>query len=156
MKLEKEYRYNRNLYQEDHSDYNNELYFLDLIKDFQIDFSEENSHISANFLYTNIEGMQLIKSCFTSVDDDLSDEIFGQDFVVDDMDKNFEINQKMDGASAKTLVYAISTEFEPDEPLCLIIDNTIAQDCLVLKYISDSDDDEVKELSPVGEVSLVE
>jgi hypothetical protein len=155
MRLEKEYRYNRNLYQEDHSDYKNELYFLDLIKDFQIDFSEENSCISANFLYTNIEGMQLIKSCFTSDSDDLSDEIFGQDFVVDDMEKNFEINQKMDGASAKTLVYAISTEFEPDEPLCLIIDNTIAQDCLVLKYISDSDDDEVKELSPVGEVSLV-
>jgi hypothetical protein len=155
MKLEKEYRYHGNMFQEDHSDYKNELYFLDLIKDFQIDFYEENSCISANFLYTNIEGMQLIKSCFTSDGDDLSDEIFGQDFVVDDMEKNFEINQKMDGASSKTLVYAISTEFEPDEPLCLIIDNTIAQDCLVLKYISDSDDDEVKELSPVGEVSLV-
>ncbi len=155
MKLEKEYKYSEKAFQKDCFDYENGINFSDLINSFQIEFVEEFSSFPANYLYMNFEGMQLIKKCFTSEDDDLSNEIFGQDFIIDDMEKNFEINHSMDQASSKILVYAISTEFDLDEPLYLIKDTSIAKDTLLLKYISDSGDDEIEEPIPVDELLLV-
>jgi len=156
MKLEKEYKYNGKAFQIDGFDYENEYSFFLLIESCQSEFSEEYPQTPANYLHMNFDGMQLIKKCFANNGEDLSNEIYGQEFVVEDMDKNFEINQKMDDASNKTLVYAISTEFEPDEPLCLIIDNSIADNRLVLKYISDSDDDNRVEITnPDGLVSAI-
>ena len=142
MLLEKEYRFNAKGFLKDGFDSVNNKLFTELIKDFQTDFSEEFPFTPANFLHINFEGMQLIKACFITEEEDLSDETFGMDLLEDDMEMNFEINQKMDSAGTKRLVYAISTEFDPDEPLFLILDNEVPQNTLVLKYISDSDDEE--------------
>ena len=150
MKIERIYSYDLHEFDEEGFNKTKAQTFAELIKSFEKDFYERNSKLAANYLFARPE--DLLKSCHLEKDDPEYDtEIYGLDKISDDLDENFELNHKMDSHSAKTLVYAISTAIDEDEPLSLIRDNSLSPGVVCLKYISNDrgdDEDEILSLPP--------
>jgi len=157
MKIEETYWIKENTFDKEGYNYETNRLFVEQINIFEKDFQKKHPFTPANSLYIGYSGMQLIKRChFSDGDKECESEIYGQDVIFDDAELNFEVNQKMDEVSSKTLVYAISTVIDLDEPLYLFRDSNQRQNTLTLKYDSslnddDEDDDEIV-VSPLDRV----
>jgi hypothetical protein len=149
MKIEFSYSYNANPYLKDGYNHAFNRSFLDLIEQFQRDFYERSGRFKANYLHVNYQGRYIMRKYFESAGADVENEVYGMDYVDDDYMRNYDLNAEMDKAGNKTLVYAISTGFDLDEPLFITIEPHLPDNILLLKYIPDSDDDEEAEALPV-------
>ena len=143
MTIEEKYRIEEYDYDKDGFNHKTGLSFAEQIKLFEKDFYEKYPFTPANCLYAGHSGMQLLKRChFNEDDEEWESEVYGQDVIYDDVEANFEVNRMMDYASSKTLIYAISTAMDLDEPLFLFRDDKQGQNTLTLKYISEINDDD--------------
>ena len=157
MKIEQTYYFNENEYEKDGYSKKDGLLFFEKIREYERDFYREHPFTPANHLYINYSGMEILARCFISDGEiDSKEEIYGMDNIYDDMEANFNVNYKMDSASSKVLVYAISTAIDIDEPLYLVRDESQSPGSLTLKYISDNDygDEEELSVAPVELVSM--
>ena len=159
MIIEEQYKIEKNDF--DNEGYNSklELSFVEYIHEIERDFYAMYPLTPANCLYTAYSGMQLIKRChFEEGAEECETEVYGQDVIYDDLEANFNVNAKMDSVSSKTLIYAISTAIDEDEPLYLFRDSKQVESCLILKYNSDlndnDDEDDEVIVSPVDKVLI--
>jgi hypothetical protein len=157
MIIEETYLIKENSFDKEGYNYETSRLFVEQINVFEKDFQKKYPFTPANSLYIGYSGMQLIKRCyFSEGDKEWESEIYGQDVIFDDAELNFEANFKMNKFSSKTLVYAISSAIDLDEPLFLFIDCNQQQNSLTLKYdssLNDNDDSENEiVISPLDEV----
>jgi hypothetical protein len=143
MTIEERYRIEEYDYDENGFNQKTGLSFAEQLKLFEKDFFEKYPYTPANCLYIGHYGMQLLKRCYLTEDEEeWESEVYGQDLIYDDIEANYEVNRMMDSASSKTIVYAISTAIDIEEPLFLYVDDKQRQNTLTLKYISEINDDD--------------
>lgn len=120
--------------------------FLDLIQQFEKDFKGQIK-FAPNYLLANSSVMEVINSCFSDEDEC----VVGMEPV--SLEENFKIEEYSD---YKT-IYAISSVFDDDDPLYLVINNDLSDNEFILKYSSygDDDDDEEQELPVTAPVEYV-
>ncbi|MEI6436616.1 MAG: hypothetical protein WCP32_17450 [Bacteroidota bacterium] len=63
---------------------------------------------------------------------------------------DFETNLKIEDHSERHTVYAIGSRFDIDEPMFLIIDDSMADGMAILKYVPDNDNEGVGEDVPIS------
>ena len=155
MKIEKIYYFNEREYETDGQSKIDGSLFSEKVNEFERDFYCDYPLTPANYLYMHPLTMDVLEKSHISEGEEAPlDEIYGMDNIFDDMEANFNANNKMDLASSKVLVYAISTAIDEDEPLYLIRDDSLRRGTLTLKYISDNDNGGEEDLS-VAPVELV-
>ena len=120
--------------------------FSDTIGEWEIEFNKEFNPYCANYLLGNSSTIKLLSSCFSSIE---SSE-FGIDGQFD-----LETNLKIDEHNKKEIVYAIGQTLNEDEQLFLVIDNEVSDGIVILKYISDDDDEITDPIEPVNKRSKV-
>ncbi len=120
--------------------------FSDTIGEWEIEFNKEFNPYCANYLLGNSSTIKLISSCFNSIE---SNE-FGMDGQFD-----LETNLKIDEHNKKEIVYAIGQTLNEDEQLFLVMDNKVSDGIVILKYISEDDDEIKKPTEPINTRSKV-
>jgi hypothetical protein len=110
--------------------------FSEFIKECEIHFHKEFIIFYADYLFANSSAMLLLKRCFVSK----KNEDFGMDLI--DGEINLDKNLEIENYSKRKTIYAIETQYSLEEPLFLIIDDTLYDGVFILKYISDDDDNE--------------
>lgn len=124
---------------------------------------EESYHFKFNPLYANvIEGHPLAMQRLTQYHniDETKDYDFGMEFIDGEID--IDTNLEIEEYSESDTVYAIGSQLILDEdgdgqPIFLVKNENLKEDILVLKYVSDDDEDEENADVPVdvrsGELS---
>lgn len=129
--------------------FNPEVLFIYKIKEFEKEFIEEYTRkMAANHLFANPKTMLLIERCF-QLD---TNETFGMEIINGEVD--IETNLKMEEHSENETTYAIGSFLDESEPLFLVIDDDMFDNQLLLKYVSDSEE-EVDEIVPVVQTEKV-
>jgi len=118
-------------------------FFPELIKEWEIDFHQQFSPCSANFLFSNYATMSLIDRSLGFGNKEKS----GMELINGEID--VETHLKMEAHSRYQTIYAIGSEIQgnEDEPIFLVIDDKLADGIVWLKYIDDieGEGDEVPE-----------
>lgn len=125
----------------------NREFFIDIIKDWEEDFYKKFFPYKATHFLSSQSTMSLIDKSL-----DLNkNEKSGMDLIDGEIDIDTNIN--IEKHSKYHTIYAIESgiqENEDDyEALFLVIDDSLAEGLVLLKYISDSEDDEVEEPLPI-------
>ena len=146
MILQEMYRFQENDFYKTGQNAKTELLFTELINQFEMEFNKKYPFCVPNYLFANYSVMQIIKTCTMNHDASPEEtnydiEDYGMDLLDQNMEVNFDINLKVDKKSSRHLVYAISSSKDEEEPLFLIIDENVYPNTLVLKYITDENDD---------------
>lgn len=122
------------------------IYFLDIIKAWEIEFHNTYPLGYANYLFANESTMILLNKC---LDLDKSQKC-GMELINGeiDIDTNIEIGKFSD----ITTVYAFNSQIEEniEEPLFLVIDEKIKDGKVLLKFIPDDDSEEDESHIPVN------
>lgn len=143
--FEEKYYFIRKDYNKDGFNINTGVFFLDYIGDCENDFYHKYHFKCANCLFANVSTMYLIKCClYTDEDDD-----FGMDLIEGKI--NLDANLEIEKHSKRKTTYAIGSKVKgnEEEPLFLIIDESLADGEFVLKYIDeDSGKDDKIGISP--------
>lgn len=98
-----------------------------------MEFHLEFKPYFANYIVANSSTILLLKSCFV-----ISEKV---DFGSDGYDLDTEL--KIEEYSKRQTVYALGSEIKEnkDEPLFLVTDDKVSDGAVILKYISDRDDE---------------
>ena len=126
-------------------------WFMDLIKEFEEEFHKKFPHCFANYLFANNATMMRINQ---AMDLD-SDESSGMDLI--DGEVNLETNLEIEKYSEIKTIYAIGSKIKEneDEPIFLVLNNKIADGLILLKYIPDSESEDIETPIPVNERDLI-
>lgn len=117
----------------------NGKFFLEVIKEWEVDFHKRFSPFMATHLFSNQSTMSLIDRCLDFHENEKS----GMDLIDGEID--IDINIKMEEKSQFRTIYAIGSALEgnEDEPLFLVIDEKAMDGLVRLKYIDDDDGEDV-------------
>jgi hypothetical protein len=145
MILKKEYRFPHDKFDEDATNTFNGEFFLDFLKACEGDFHEDFPMFFANYLMGNGSTMHLLRRSFRIEED----EYFGMEMTNGQID--YDAGLELDKFSKTKTVYAIESyeEDNKEAPLFLIIDDTLKDGRLVLKYIPDDEDKDEEQGEPV-------
>jgi hypothetical protein len=118
-------------------------FFLEVIGDWEMDFHDRYYPFSSNYLFSNASTMILVKNCLVlEPNDDCGMELINGNI---DLDTNLKIEYK----SKRQTIYAIGSKLNEDEPMFLIIDDSMVDGMVILKYIPENDNEDVSEDVPV-------
>ena len=141
--MDQHYKFNKWDYNEDGTNVKNGSFFLDVVGDWEKDFHDRYSPLFSNCLSGNASTMILVKNCFITE----PNEDFGMELINGDID--IETNIKIGKCSKRQTIYAIGSRIDEDEPMFLVRDDTMVDGMVILKYIRDSDEDEISPDVPV-------
>ncbi|MCX6303484.1 MAG: T9SS type A sorting domain-containing protein [Bacteroidetes bacterium] len=134
--MEQHYKFSKWDFDENGKNTKDGTFFLDAIGQWERDFHNRYSPFFSNCLFGNASTMILVKnSFFTEPDED-----FGMDLINGDID--IETKIKVGKYSKRQTIYAIGSKLDQDEPMYLIIDDTMVDGIALLKYVPDSDDEQ--------------
>ena len=112
--------------------------FIDVIGRWEKDFHSKHPAFHANYLFGNQSTMSLIDHCLSFEGTNLR---CGMEMI--DGEINLDANMEIETYSDIQTVYGIDSAVLPDDlPLLLIIDNSLSDGKILLKYIPDDDDDD--------------
>jgi len=139
--------YNFQLNQYDKEGVNTEtgVYFMLQIKEWEIDFHKKHPLYFANTLTANTSFMILLNHCL-----DLgTHEQCGMDLIDGEID--LDANLEMESHSDVQTIYAIGSEIEEnsEEPILLVVNDSLPDGTVVLEYSPDDDGDRIVEPIPV-------
>ena len=141
--MEQHYKFNKWDYDENGTNKKDGSFFLEVIGDWERDFHARYSPFFSNYLFSNESTMILVKNCLVlEPEDDCGMELINGKV---DLDTNLTIESH----SKRQTIYAIGSKLDEDEPMFLIIDDCMVDGIVVLKYIPDSDNEDVGENVPV-------
>lgn len=108
--------------------------FHHFIEECETDFYSRSSPLAANRFKANARTMLLLQACF-----EIEEESFGMDG-----DQDLETNMRIDAHSEKVTIFAIESSIpeKEDEPLFLLIDDSVPDGQFELLYVPDEGDDE--------------
>lgn len=129
----------------------NRKYFLDLIIEWELHFYKKFSPYKANHFFASQSTMMLIDRCLGLNNNEKS----GMDLIDGEID--LDINLSIEKHSEYHTVYAIESGIKENEyePLFLVIDDSMAEGLVMLKYISYDDEEDVEEPLPVNAIKRV-
>jgi hypothetical protein len=143
MIVEDYYEFQKDEFDEEGFHINTEQWFIDLIGEFEIEFHIKFPNHYANYLFANNFTMIIINRAMALV----SDESCGMDLI--DGNINLETNFEIEKYREIKTIYAIGSRINSreDEPIFLVVNDKISDNTILLKYISDdeNEDDEVSE-----------
>ena len=141
MTLERIFRFDLQSFDESGCNAKGE-YLPDLLELFEREFHSDFMPVSANYLFASAATLQALRRSY-EIDDN---EYFGMELINGVID--FEASLEMDKYSTIQTVYAIGSSLNQDEEeaLYLIIDDTLADGTMILRYIPDEDDDDTCQL----------
>lgn len=153
MSINKKYYFKKSDFNQDgfHNSKDDYL-FLDFISECENNFYQEYNPFIGNGLYANISTMKLIKSC-SNFDDD---EVIGMESSDGEVD--IDLNLKLENESKLRTVYAIGSSIvgKEDEPLWLVVDDSLTDSEFILKYVPDDGDEEEKIIpSPKDKIKIL-
>jgi hypothetical protein len=125
------------------------IFFMETMGEWEADFHKTFPYCFANYLYGNLNTMNLIGRCFNAE----TNQIVGMELINGKID--LDANLEMEDYSEYQTIYAIDSnlvEENPDEPLFFIIDHDLADGVVILKYIPEDDEGEVN--VPVQKISV--
>jgi hypothetical protein len=141
MTLEDYYEFQKNEFDEEGFHIDTEQWFIDLIGEFEIEFHIKFPNHYANYLFANSFTMIVINRAMALH----RDESCGMDLIDGNID--LETNLEIEKYSEIKTTYAIGSRIKSieDEPIFLVLDDKISDNTILLKYISDdeNEDDEV-------------
>lgn len=141
--MEQHYKFNPGDYNEHGTNLKNGNFFLDLIREWEIDFYDRYSPFFANCLFANVSVMIIIKNCLvTEPNEDCGWELINGEI---DLDTTLKIGQH----SKRPTIYGLSSNLDEDEPLYLIIDDSMVDGMVILKYVPESDEEDVSPEIPM-------
>ena len=128
----------------------NGVFFLDTLKEWEIDFHSKHPICFANHLYANNSTMVLLNKCLILS----SNESCGMELINGEID--FETDDLISKYSKINTIYGINSEIQvnKDEPIWLIIDDKIMDGTVKLKFIPDDDPDENEIPVPTERIKL--
>ena len=145
--MEQHYKFNHSNYNTTGFNIKDGQLFLDLIREWEGDFHDRYSPFFSNCLFSNSSSMILLKNClFTKPNEDLGMELINGEIDI-------ETNLKIGEYSKRQAIYALGTMNDIDEPLFLIIDDSMVDGIVILKYIPDDDEDD-ETISPETPVEI--
>jgi hypothetical protein len=123
-------------------------FFLQTIKDWELDFHRKHPHCFADHLFANNNTMKLIHN---SLGLDSTQEC-GMELI--DGEVNMEAHMEMETYSSVQTIYALGSEIPEnlEEPLLLIIDHNLPDGAVQLKYIPENDQEAEDVPRDTGEV----
>lgn len=131
--MEQHYKFNKWDFDENGTNTKNGSFFLELIGDWERDFHNRYAPFFSNCLFSNTSTMILVKNCLVlEPNDDCGMELINGKVDLD-------INLKIEDHSTRQTIYAIDSRLDEDEPMFLIIDESIVDGMVILKYIPDND-----------------
>ena len=146
--MEQHYKFSKWDFDKNGTNVKDGSFFLDLIEVWEKDFHDRFSPFFSNCLFCNSSTMILIKNCFVvEPNDDYGMELINGEI---DLDKNL----KIENHSKRQTVYAIGSKLDEDEPMFLIIDESMVDGMVILKYIPDSDRNVINPEIPVESVKM--
>lgn len=147
MIIQEIYTYPKEQYDGEGVNIENDKLFLESIRDWEEDFHEKHPHCYANYLLANDAAMKLIDICL-DLDDD---QHCGMDLIDGKVD--VDANMEMETYSKTKTVYALGSQLDgnEEEPIFLIIDDSIADGVVYLKYVPDEDREREDEVPVEGE-----
>lgn len=118
--------------------------FLEFIVECEERFHADHKPLFANYLFASPTTMM-----FLEFDFDKGNTRFGIDLIDNMID--LDTNLKMETYSQYQTVYALGSGVEQnkDEPVFLVVDDSVPDNMIVLKYISDDDNDEADNTVPI-------
>ena len=141
--MEQHYRFKKGDFYENGTSTKDGSFFLEVIGDWERDFHDRYFPFFSNYLFSNASTMILVKNCLVlEPNDDCGMELINGKV---DLDTNLTIESH----SKRQTIYAIGSRLDEDEPLFLIIDDSMVDGMVILKYIPDSDNEDVCEEVPV-------
>jgi hypothetical protein len=141
--MEQHYKFKHSDFNEDGINPKDGTFFLEIVREWELDFHNRFSPLFSNCIAANNSTMHLIKNCLDlGNQEDCGMDSFDGEI---DLDKSLEIEKY----SKRTTVFAIGSQLDLDEPMWLVIDDAMSDGMVILKYVPDSDDDEVSPEVPV-------
>lgn len=118
----------------------NGLFFLDTLKEWEIDFHNKHPVCFANHVFSNSLSMLIFNKCYI-LD---KNENCGVELIDGEID--FDTNDKIEEKGRIRNIYGVASNIEDnkDEPLWLIVDDKLMDGTMLLKYIPDDDPDETE------------
>ena len=146
MFAQESYRFQKNKFNNKGINIENGLFFLDVIKEWEIDFHKKYPFCFANHLFANNSTMILLDGC---LDIKSNEESCGMDLIDGQID--LETNLKIEDHCQIKSIYGIGSaiEINEDEPLYLVIDDKLADGTVILKYKPDNDSEETETPIPI-------
>lgn len=122
------------------------LLFLEKIDAWELDFHQQFIPYCASHLFANSSTMLLIARSMDFNEEDRYD--MGMDLINGEID--IDTNMAIEEYSNRRTIYALGSKIEgnEDEPLHLIIDDSMSDGTAILKYIPDDDEEEEMTLEP--------
>ena len=141
--MEHHYKFNKWDFDENGTNTKDGSFFLEVIGKWERDFHARYFPFFSNYLFSNESTMILIKNCLVlEPEDDCGMELINGKV---DLDTNLTIESH----SKRQTIYAIGSRLDEDEPMFLIIDESMVDGMVVLKYIPDVDNEDVRDDVPV-------
>ena len=141
--MEQHYKFKKWDYNEDGTNTKDSSFFLEVIGDWERDFHDRYSPFFSNYLFGNASTMILVKNCLVIE----PNEDCGMELINGKID--IDTNLKIDHHSHRQTIYALGSKLDEDEPMFLVIDDSMVDGMVILKYIPDSDNENVSEEVPV-------
>ena len=135
--MEQRYKFNKWDFDENGTNTKDGVFFLDLIGEWEQDFHDRYFPFYSNYLFGNVSTMILIKNCF----DFDPNEDCGMELINGKID--LDTNLKIEEYSKRQTTYAIGSNLDQDEPMFLVIDDSMVDGMAILKYVPDSDGSEI-------------
>lgn len=138
MILELKFKYHPEEFDDEGFSLMNDSSIFDLFHEWENDFHEAYFPFVANCLFANYPSMMIIEKGLECK----PDERCGMELINGKVD--IDANMEMMSFSEYTTVFALASELEnhKEEPIYLVIDDNLRNDTIILKYISDVDDDD--------------
>ncbi|MEI8006027.1 MAG: hypothetical protein WCI48_07455 [Bacteroidota bacterium] len=134
--MEQHYKFNKCDFDENGTNTKDGSFFLDIIGAWERDFHNRYYPFFSNCLFSNTSTMILVKNCFVlEPNDDCGMELINGKIDLD-------TNLKIEDHSTRQTIYALGSRLDEDEPMFLVIDNSMIDGIIILKYITDNDEDE--------------
>lgn len=146
--MEQRYKFNKWDFDENGTNTKDGVFFLDLIGEWEQDFHDRYFPFYSNYLFGNVSTMILIKNCF----DFDPNEDCGMELINGKID--LDTNLKIEEYSKRQTTYAIGSNLDQDEPMFLVIDDSMVDGMVILKYVPDSRGSEVSPEVPVETENL--
>jgi len=145
--MEKFIPFKKNDFSNDGTHISSGKFIYDLQRDWEESFHNQFNPFFANVLEGHPLAMQRLTLYMEGGNE--SDYDFGMELIDGEID--IDTNLAIEKFSEEKTVYAIGSQFHDDEdnPLFLIRNDNLAEDILLLKYVSNNDDEQEMENIPV-------
>ncbi|MCK9424363.1 MAG: hypothetical protein M0Q38_17400 [Bacteroidales bacterium] len=141
--MEKHYKFNKWDFDENGANTKDGSFFLEVIGEWERDFHDRYYPFFSNYLFSNASTMILVKNCFILE----PNEDCGMELINGNVD--LDTNLKIDSHSKRHTIYAVGSRLDEDEPIYLVIDESMVDGMVILKYIPDNDNEDAGEDVPV-------